>query len=199
VYLTPKTGDTLHPPENQDLLQRLVLEPAVMQRAVKADEVVIYSLVGDHLRNVTSRWESSSETGSGEPEPRRVEVGNPLYAFLLGPEWLPLESGFRWMPRRATVRLGGPGSVNDRLLLEGFCPGGELNAGPLHLNVAVDGIPSGVAEIFEPGGQFRRLLSLPSALTGRRMIEVELAVDRVLKEPDGRDLGLVFGTIAIQP
>ena len=102
------------------------------------------------------------------------------------------------MPRRATVRLGGPVSLKDKLLLEGDCPDRQLKAGPVHLSVSVDGIPLEGAQIGEAELHFRRLFVVPSSLVGRSNVEVAISVDRVLHEQGGRELGLVFGTIAFE-
>jgi hypothetical protein len=103
------------------------------------------------------------------------------------------------MPGRATVRLGGPRTAKDKLLLEGYCPEQQLSAGVLHLSVSVDGIPLPVSEIGNPESSFRRLMAVPSSLVGRDSVVVTISVDRVLHDPSGRDLGLVFGTFAFQP
>jgi hypothetical protein len=133
--------------------------------------------------------------------PRRIEVGNPLLGYLLGPEWFPIESGdggYRWMPQRATVRLSGPRSATDQLLLEGSCPEQQLKAGVLHLSVTVDGMSLGNTKIGNPESSFRRLFNMPASLIGKSSVLVEVSVDRVIHEPGGRELGLIFGTIAIQ-
>ena len=199
VYLTPGSGDKIHASRDPELLSQVVLDPAVMKNAITHDEVVVYSVIGDHLRNITEPYERSAfERFSSSREPHRIEVGNPLLAYLLGPEWFQLESGVRWMPRRATVRLGGPESAKDKLLLEGDCPKTRLQAGAVHLSVSVDGIPLAGTEIGGAESRFRRLFVVPPSLVGRRSVEVAISVDRVLHEPGGRDLGLVFGTIAFE-
>jgi hypothetical protein len=199
VYLTPGSESNIHPSDNPGMLDKLVLEPPVMRRAITHEEVVVYSVLGDHLRNITGEWTGYALYGSSRQEAHRVEAGNPLLAYLLGPEWHRLESGVRWMPQKATVRLGGPRTPVDRLLLEGYCPDQQLTAGPLHLFVSVDGISLAKMEISRPETNFRRLLDLPPSTVGRSTVEVSIAVDRVIHEPGGRELGLVFGTIAIQP
>jgi len=201
AYLTPASKDTIHPTANLDKLPRLVLDAASLRRAITHEQVVIYSDVGDHLRNVTEAWERSvaARPSSDQALPRRVEVGNPLLAYLLGPEWYELESGIRWMPPRATVRLGGPESTMDKLLLEGDCSESQLKTGPLHLSVSVDGIPLADAQIGNAETHFRRLFVVPPSLVGRYRVEVAISVDRALKEEQGgRELGLVFGTIAFE-
>jgi hypothetical protein len=204
IYLTPGSETRIQPSgngdDNAELLERLVVAPTVMKRAIAHEDVVVYSVVGDHLRNVTGEWERyASGRAPTDQEPRRVEAGNPLLAYLLGPEWHVLEAGIRWMPQRATVRFGGPRSAKDRLLLEGFCPDLQLESGPLHLIVSMDGIPLTGTEISRPETSFRRLFNVPSALIGRREVEVAISVDRVFRDSGGRALGLVFGTIAIDP
>jgi hypothetical protein len=202
VYITQKTADTLHPKIAADRLPDFILTGESMKNAITRDQVVIYSFVGDHLRNVTEDWERAnfnrllSESGA---VPRRVDVADPLLAYLLGPEWLPLEDNFRWMPRRASVRLGGPRSSKDRLVLEGFCPEQQLSPGALHLMVTMDGIPLRGADIARPETRFRRVLEIPPSLVGRDAVEIALSVDRTYRDAAGRDLGLVFGTIAIGP
>jgi hypothetical protein len=199
VYLTPESRDTIHPGDHPEMLDRVVLAPAVMRSAITHDQVVVYSFLGDHLRNITWGYERSALGHLVDSAPRRVEVGNPLFGYLLGPEWLPAEPGFRWMPRRATVRLGGPNSVKDRLLIEGFCPRLQLQGGPLHLFVTVDGIPLGETQITDPDASFQRLFVMPPALIGKKMVRVEISVDRTTLDPNGRELGVVLSTISIQP
>jgi hypothetical protein len=199
VYLTKDTADNLHPQDGIDRLPDFVLSGEAMRNAITHEQVVIYSVVGDHLRNVTEAWERANfsrlliDQGA---VPRRVEVANPLLTYLLGPEWLPLESDFRWMPGRATVRLGGPQSTADALLLEGYCPEQQLSAGPLHLSVTVDGIPLQGTQIAKPESRFRRIFPVPPSLVGRNAVEISISVDRTFRDSAGRDLGLVFGTIA---
>lgn len=198
VYLTPNAGDTIHPADDDGRLKHLVVEPGPLRRGLTHEQVVVYSDLGDHLRNVTGVWQRNFAVASSpDPDPRWIEVSNPLMGYLLGPEWFPLEKGFRWMPARATVRLGGPRSAKDQLLLEGYCPR-QLNPGDVHLLVTVDGIPLGDAQIINPESGFHRLFDMPPSLTGKPTVTVAIAVDRVIHEPGGRELGLTFGTIAIQ-
>ena len=131
-------------------------------------------------------------------EPRHIDAGNPLFAYLLGPEWLPIDKGFRWMPKRATVRLAGPRTAKEQLFLEGICPLEKLGGGSVHLEVAVDGIPLKRANISDPESSFHRLFELPPELIGRPVVEVAIQTDRIVHTPSQGELGLAFGKIAIR-
>jgi hypothetical protein len=205
VYLVPQERDTLRDVVNSARLPAQVIDPASLWRGITHDQVVIYSFLGDHLRNVTKDWARLDSGGhlSSNPAldlaPRRVDAGNPLLEYLLGSGWYPAEpSGFRWMSQRATVRLGGPEVANDKLLLEGYCTAAQLLAGPLHLIVSVDGVALQGVRLDGTETQFRRLLDVPASVVGRAGVEVSIAVDRVFHETGGRELGLVFGTIAFE-
>jgi hypothetical protein len=201
VYLTPEARVSIHPGTDPELLPRIVLDPLTMRNALAREQVVVYSDVGDHLRNITGEWERLEFKTNERHDSlsRRVEVGNPLFAYLLGPEWFPVESpGFRWMPRRATVELGGPASASDKLLLEGDCPVLQLKGGFVHLSVSVDGIPLADTKIGGTENHFRRLFDVPPSLSEKGQVTVVISVDRVVHEPGGRELGLVLGTVAFE-
>ena len=55
-----------------------------------------------------------------------------------------------------------------------------------------------VREIGDAESHFRRLFVVPPSLVGRDSVEVAISVDRVFHEQGGRELGLVFGTIAFE-
>jgi len=197
VYLTPESGASIGSDVGTANLEKSVLDPDLMTHAMQKDQIVVYSVVGDHLRNITEVYELSAPNRSSDRLPGRVDAGNPLYSFLLGPTWLPPQSGVRWMPSKATVKLRGPESAGAKLELEGFFPAEQLKRIPRVLKVSVDGIPAGEVKVHDPESSFTRLVLLPASVIGRDFIEVELEaspVDRV----DGQDYGMVFGKIAIR-
>ena len=71
--------------------------------------------------------------------PRRLDVSNPLTAHLLGPEWYGPEANHRWMPRRASLRMGGPTAPGQKLYLQGNCSAEQLRAGPILVTVTING------------------------------------------------------------
>ena len=198
VYLTPESALTINSDPASEGSRTPVLEPDVMAHAVTHDDVVVYSLESNHLRNITEGYSRRMTGRTVDRLPTRVDVGNSLYSWLLGPTWLPPESGIRWMPGSATVRLGVP-EGGSRLELDGRCPSSQLSRVPRHLMVLVDGAVAGDTRIYDPESTFHRLIPIPaSVLAGKKSVEIEIRVDPVDRK-DGQDYGLVFGKIAIQP
>jgi hypothetical protein len=196
VYLTP--GSEVNIQTAPDLLdiQSTVLDPAVAMHAIVNDQIVIYSIAGDHLRNITGAWERSAPNRFRNRLPSRADIGNPLYSWLLGPEWLPVAGGVRWMPGRATLRLRGPIPGNE-LSVDGYCPIEQLREASRHLLLSVDGTVVGETQISDPESSFHRLFAIPDSLAGRDSVRIELRVNPVAAK-DGQEYGLVFGRIAFQ-
>jgi hypothetical protein len=202
VYLTPGSELTIIPDAQNADLETLVPEPDAMWHGITHNGVVVYSLERDRLRNITEGYARrvSLERSAGRTVdrlPTRVDVGNSLYSWLLGPEWLPPESGIRWMPGSATLRIGVP-VAGTRLELAGRCPSSQLLVSPRHLMVLVDGVIAGDTQIYGPESVFHRLFPVPAATAGKTSVEVEIRVDPVDRN-DGQDYGLVFGKIAFLP
>jgi hypothetical protein len=198
VYLTSDSAAAIGKGENMTDLDTTVLDPDETIHAIEKDQVVIYSIAGDHLRNITEAYELSAPSRSSDRLPRRLDAGNPLYSWLLGPTWLPPESGIRWMPGQATVRLRGPDSPGSKLELDGFFPAEQLKRAPRVLKVSVDGVPAGDIQIHDPESSFHRLIDLQPSVVGKDSIEIELAASPV-DNRGGQDYGMVFGKIAIRP
>ncbi len=206
VYLTPEATAVVGPQDDGADLETLVLDPDALAHAIQKDQVVIYFCAGDHLRNVTEVYERSAPNRSsnrliGRVDarlPGRADVGNPIYSWLLGPTWLSPESGVRWMPGQASVRLRGPDRAGSKLELDGFFPAEQLKGKPRVLKVSVDGFPVGEITIHDPESSFHRLFDMPVAAIGRDSVEVELDVSPV-DTRGGQQYGMVFGKIAIRP
>ncbi len=207
VYLTPESALNIHPDHGQTDLDSLVLEPIVLRRAIEHNDAVVYSLESDRLRNITERYRRRPESPGAGPLmdrlPNRIDVGNFLYSWLLGPTWLSPETGIRWMPGSATVRIGTPVEVHAggsvRLELEGHFPEAQLRAGSRHLKVLIDGTLVGETRIYDPETTFRRLYRVPAdVMAGKDSVEIEIRVDPVDRK-DGQDYGVVFGKFALQP
>jgi hypothetical protein len=198
VYLTPESAAAIGGGQDMADLETTVLDPDTTNHAIQKDEVVIYSVAGDHLRNITEAYELSAPNGSSDRLPGRIDIGNPLYSWLLGLGWLAPESGIRWMTGHAAVYLRGPDSAGSKLELDGFFPAEQLKRVPRVLKVSVDGIPAGEIEIHDPESSFHRLIVLPPSVTGKDSIEIELEASPV-DSRGGQEYGMVFGKIAVRP
>jgi hypothetical protein len=200
VYLTPESALNIKPDPDMADLDTLVLDPLVMRHAITHEQVVVYSFEQDHLRNITEKVTSEYTRPSGplaDRLPSRIDVGNSLYSWLLGPEWLSPESGVRWMPGRATLRLGVPPEGATVLELNGYCPETQLLQAPRHLMVLVDGNVTADTRIYDPESEFHRLLPIQGVLAGKAVANLEIRVDPVDRR-DGQYYGLVFGKIALR-
>jgi len=196
VYLSPGSENSIRPVPDLADLRDVVLEPAVVRHALTQGTLVVYSISGDHLRNITEEYRRSAPERLADRLPDRVDLGNPLYSWLAGPEWLPLENGFRWMPGRATVRMRGPDVDGMKLSVDGYAPEEQLARSPRTLAVSVDDIVLGQAQIKDPESTFHRLFPLPPQLAGRGAVEVKLQVTPV-EQIGNRELGLVISRVAI--
>jgi hypothetical protein len=155
---------------------------------------VVYDARGSRLRNITAIYAAMPrETRL----PRRVDAASPLTSYLLGPEWYASDGDHRWIPRRATLRLGGPSAAGQKLNLTGQCPNEQLRNGPLPIAVTVDGSAMPPAMIHDP--VFELAFALPDSLVGKPEIHVSVEVGRTFRPAsDPRDLGLVFGVFEVK-
>jgi len=197
VYLAPEASASL--PEAEEH----TLSIAATRYALKEEKLQAYSAASEHIRNVTFSYEHSFGTAYSWNDqkniPRKVDVGSPLLAYLLGSTWYPPEAGFRWMPSRASLQMGGPLVAKAKLILTGYCPPEQTESGPLTIFITVDGEKISEAKLSKPETSFSRTFELPAAVAGRDWVEVTVAVDRTLRKPAGsRPLGLAFGVFEIR-
>ncbi len=122
VYLTPGAGDTIQPVNDQGRFPHLVMEPGPMRKChhprrgcgilrCRRSPPEHYGGLGA----VSFRF--ASRPGTPSDRSRKSLLG--ICSVPSGFRW---RTGFRWMPARATVHLGGPRSPKDQLLLEGLLP-----------------------------------------------------------------------------
>jgi hypothetical protein len=162
--------------------------------ALERDELEVYDVRGERLRNITPQFAAMPIERS---LPRTVNAGDPLTAYLLGPEWYSLEVDHRWMPKRATLRMAGPNHAGQVLSLRGYCTEDQLRAGPVTLKVTANGSELPPGKISSSSWDLR--LPLPDAVAGKPEMQVSIEVDRTAKPAnDPRELGLAFGEIAVK-
>lgn len=199
VYLAPGSVDRIRPYSLNRWQPELELASGPALNGLHRDQVEVYSVGGPRLKNITTAYEERAAATLSPSPPRRVVAGMPLMAYLLGPEWYPVESGHRWMPKRATLRMGGPLTSGDKLYLEGACPDAQFVHGPLQVHVTVDGIPLPEARIMPGMARFSLSFALPNQLVGRESVLVSVESGRTFNvSNDIRELSLAFGIFEIR-
>ncbi|MDQ6679001.1 MAG: hypothetical protein M3Z09_17090 [Acidobacteriota bacterium] len=199
VYLAPDVPGVIGPlSAHLPPVSNFVLPAEPARHAFESGQIVVYSAALPVLRNVTKTY-AMLLAGLPREVPRRVDPGAPLMAYLLGPEWYPIEGVYRWMPKRATLRIGGPRQASDKLVLSGYAAPESVRTGGLSFSVTVDGQPAGIAMLRPKEDSYVREFTLPRAAMGKPSVEIAITVNRTFqRDPQGRALGLVFGTFEIR-
>ncbi len=198
VYLVPGSETYIESRPADGSVADFVLPAGPALQAAKADHIVVYHVGPDRLKAITSAYEEAAFHRFGDQVPRRIEAGNPLMGYLLGPEWYPAEGGSRWMPRQATFRIGGPRAPGERLHLTGYSPAHPPQA-EVSIILTVDGmaLPPTILDLTRPA--FEAAFSLPNQLVGKTDLHVSIEVTRTFHTPtDTRELGLNFGVLEIR-
>ncbi len=194
VYLAPGSESTITAYPDRGSIGEFVAPASMIASAIQRGELAVYDVSGPRLRNITSSY-AVSRDGT---VPQRVDAANPLAADLLGPEWYAIDSGVRWMARRATLRIAGPRAAGQKLYLRAICPEQQLQAGPLAVSVTAGNIPL-PPQSLHVAGSFELAFELPASLIGKRELEIAVTVDRVIRPvTDPRDFGLAFGTFEVK-
>ena len=174
-------------------------EANAVRFALARDRAIVIDAGHGAPRDITAQYIASANIQPGDAVPARVDAGSAGTAEQLGPEWYPVENGFRWMPKRATVKLHGPQSPGAKLYLTGFCPAAAVSSGKIQLDVTVDGVHLSPATLTQPDARFSLSFDLPPQLSGRSSVEVAIDLDHVfVPSTDRRPLGLIFGTFEIR-
>jgi len=199
VYLSPETERKLIPHPELGEISEYILPAAATLDGLNKGSIVVYSAEGERLKNVTGVYGSLSTIQLRSETPRRVDVANDLLSYLLGESWYQRDDTHRWMPKRATVRLGGPRTVSERLYLTGYCPVQQFEKGALPLSVEVDGTKLPAVSIKPGTERFDFDFTLPALAVGKDSVEVAVELGRTFTMPgDTRQLGVAFGVFEIR-
>jgi hypothetical protein len=188
VYLTADPETTID--------SAALLDEAVMFHALAERQAVVYSFAGDHLRNITPVY-SLRRFAYPDALPRKVETASPLYAYLLGPEWMGSINGVRWMPGKASLKIGAPAAAGARLKITGYCPNSAVRGTSHRLKVFANGIPLGESEIGPAGTGFQTEFALPDAVLGRSLMEITLEASPVTRA-GSQEFSVLIGEIALE-
>jgi hypothetical protein len=198
VYLVPGSEGSIESRPADGNVADFVLPSGPALHAAKSDRVVVYNVGAERLKAITSAYEEAAFHRFGPQAPARIDAGNPLMEYLLGPEWYPPESGSRWMSGRATLRIGGPRSKSEKLYLGGFSPAHPAQS-VVPLRVTIDGIALPEVQLNLSGSTFDAALPLPDQVVGKPEVQVLVEVGHTFHTAtDARELGLHFGTFEIR-
>jgi hypothetical protein len=198
IYIVPGSEKNIDPHPEWGGISRFVMSPQEAVLDVKSRQAIVLQPEGRHLRDVTSIYLPKLEQALNGKSFDRVDVANSSDAGRLGPTWYPSESGFRWMPKTASVKIARPAQSGQVLKIKGYCPAAVVAAGPLEVFFRADGILIGSAALKQPD-QFQWQFALPSQLIGQSTMEIEIEVSRTTQVPgDPRIFGLTFGTFTVE-
>jgi hypothetical protein len=196
VYLTPGSERRIDAHPDWGDIDEFVLPSDVAFKGLDTGGIVVYDVTGPRLKNITTAY-------AGLPRlanlPQRVDVGSTLTAYLLGPEWYAEDGNHRWMPKRASLRIGGPTASGQKLYLQGNCSPADSKNDPIVVTVTVDGSLLAPAGIRPGDSSFDLSFPLPDAVQGKKEMQVVVEVNRTFRVAgDTRDLGLAFGAIEVR-
>ncbi len=197
VYLTPGSERLIAPNPEMDDVSKFVLPSRETRHALDRDEVVVYRAGQGPLRNITHQYQPPADEAAG-PGPLRVDVADPLAADRLGPTWYARESGFRWMPLQASLRMPGPAAPGQKLYVTAICPPAQIGKGPLQMTLTIDGarLPP---VLVTRAGEATFVFPLPASALAKPDIAVTVEVSRTIRAgADTRDLGLAFSRFEIK-
>jgi hypothetical protein len=191
VYLAPGSETHLSQGGEWGRVEDYVLPPSVAMNALDHGQLQVYDVSSGTLRNITSSYRPTLQAAG---LPARVDVSDPLTAYLLGPEWYPIDTDHRWMARRATLRIAAPTGPEQKLRISGYS---VSVLGPAEIAVSVNGIALPPAPVH--AGAFSIPFALPDTLIGAPEMTVAIDVNRTFRPPhDARDLSLSFGVFEVR-
>ena len=198
IFLTPGSEKAIDPHPEWGGIDRFVI-PVDHAQELLADNAVVFEVQHEGVEDVTNTYRSIVAAQYAASHKDYVDVGRPRYEGRLGPGWYPIENGYRWMGKTASLKMTGPQSASQRLAISGYCPGAVLEKGPLDLNVLVNGEKVGSKVFKAPGERFAMDLPVPASAAGQSSITVSLEVDHTTTvASDSRALGMIFGTFRIK-
>ena len=198
-YLTPGSEQELAAPTPPRGIEEFTTTAADIAPAIASHNALVLAVSDTAVRDITGVYRAKIAAAPMPGGTTRVDVGQPAAAMMVGPTWYPPESGFRWMPKQATVRLAGPGAMGQRLYVSGYAPAVVMAHGPVHLTVSVAGRRLDTRTVDKADAPFEFDFALPADLVGKPAVEIGLEVDHVSVAPgDARSLGLIFGVFEIR-
>jgi hypothetical protein len=198
VYLTPGSEHGLEEGPDMAPLAHLVVAPEAAAHAMRNELAVVYVVSGDHLRNITRNYLPVALSQFPQGLPTRVDLGNPLYEWILGPGWHPIGASVRAMDLSATLRLRVPDSSGNQLVVEGYFWKAALQAHPPSVSAFADGLLLGKSGVPAGEAPFHLVFDVPESFRGKQSAEVRISVSPEAGTSP-QDSGAIFETVEIAP
>jgi hypothetical protein len=196
VYLAPGEDQKLDNHVELGNLQAYVAEPGLAARALLQRSAVVYRYEPSALRNLTKQYRRELPPEWLYEKPRMVDVAHPAFASDLGDGWHPSDGTFRWMGKRATIRLAPP-RKGERLFVSAFLPLNLKNRAT-ELRIWLNGMALPTVEIPEDSESVEGNLLITEGLQDKT-VEIRLEVDRTVRLPgDETEYGLAFGKVGFR-
>lgn len=197
VYLAPGSESVVHGREDLDGASRYQIAPEKVRSAAEAGELTLLQITRDRILDETSSYlamlHASGRAGSV------IRVGEPAFASSLGAGWFEPENGFRWMGKSAAVRIGGPRTRLERVVVTGYAPKVLLAKRPLSVTAWADGEELGECRVEYPDEAFELSYPVSEKSVGRPEMELRLEVNRTYRPAgDPRELGVVIATVSLK-
>jgi hypothetical protein len=192
IFLAPGTEKSIDPHPEWGGIGKFVTPLESALGAIAKHEAVVFSMAADgSMRDITRTYGTIAASAFLALHRNQVNVGDALYASRLGPGWYPIENGFRWMAKSASVQLAGA----PTLAVSGYCPLPVVAKGSVELTVSADGRKLGSGTVKNADQPFSFAFAIPSELQSKYAITITVEVNRTIQTPsDPRPLGLIFGS-----
>ena len=156
VYLAPGNGNPIQAPAG--LLTKYTLPSGLARGAL------LYRFDGQMLHAETGReWD--------EEAPRFVNLGDPVFAPMLGAGWGTARDGARRMERTGTLRIGAPRQMGESLYL------GVFETRPFRWVVKVNGADLAMNVVGRENNLTEFRAQLPGEYTGTKELEIQVSCD----------------------
>ncbi|HEV8145668.1 MAG TPA: hypothetical protein VGP79_04780 [Bryobacteraceae bacterium] len=199
VFLFPGTEARIQARAELGGIEPFKLSEAAMLDALRQNHARILDAGPAHTRDITEPFKQIKLAEQLAQHRNFVDVGDQQHAPRLGPQWYPIENGFRWMPKLATVRIAGPKTTQDKLYVTGYSAPAALASNPVMMHFRIGEKEIGKTPVSKFGEQFVISFPLPAELIGQYEIELTIEVSKTFKPPnDQRELGMIFGTFEIK-
>ncbi len=154
AFLAPGTENGIVAREDLGGIKGFVISPENALLAIESGKARVIEITSGAPRDITRSFETVLRAEFLASHRDSVDVGQPVYASRLSPNWHRIENGYRWLPKSATVQLAGPSSPDAKLYVTGYGSSAALAAGPVTLHFRADGVEVGSAAVTQTDQKF---------------------------------------------